>query len=77
MALISEIGSPVGSERWVKEGARLGHFVVHQIRRGMIVYRDGDKLREMAVETGASLPGIVQDIRPGGRKVSAATCREY
>ncbi len=72
MALISELGSAEGSERWVKEGTQLGHFVVQEIRRGAIVYRDGDNLREMAVERGASPPGIVRDIRPGSRRVSAA-----
>jgi hypothetical protein len=72
MALISEIGSAEGEERWVKEGAQLGHFVIHEIRKGMIVYRDGEQLREMAVEHGASVPSIVRDARPGSRKVSTA-----
>ncbi len=72
MALIAELGLPEGSERWVKEGTQLGHFVIQEIRRGAIVYRDGDNLREMAVEHGASPPGIVRDIRPGSRRVSAA-----
>lgn len=72
MALISETGSAEGNERWVKEGTQLGHFVIQEIRRGAIVYRDGDNLREMAVEHSASPPGIVRDIRPGSRRVSAA-----
>ena len=72
MALIGELGAPEGSERWVKEGARLGHFVIHEIRRGAIVYRDGEDLREMAVERSASPPSLVRDLRPGSLKVSAA-----
>ena len=72
IALISEVGSAEGSERWVKEGSALGHFVIQEIRRGSIVYRDGDQVREMAVEGGSSLPSIVRDIRPGARQVSAA-----
>jgi len=72
MALISEPGSPEGEERWVKEGTQLGHFVIHEIRRGMIVCRDGDQLREMAVEHGASVPRIVRDVRSGSRQVSSA-----
>ncbi len=48
MALVSEPGSGV---RWVKQGAHLGHFVVEKVERGMIVYRDGDRLLEMAVDT--------------------------
>ena len=72
MALIAEVGAAEGSERWMKEGARLGHFVIHEIRRGAIVYRDGENLREMAVERGASPPSLVRDLRPGSLKVSAA-----
>jgi hypothetical protein len=72
MALVAELGSDPGSERWVKEGAQVGHFVIHEIRRGAIVYRDGDNLREMAVERRASLPSIVRDLRPGSVRVSAA-----
>ncbi len=72
MALIGELGAGEGSERWVKEGARLGHFVIHEIRRGAIVYCDGEDLREMAVERSVSLPSLVRDLRPGSLKVSAA-----
>jgi hypothetical protein len=72
MALIAELGSDPGNEHWVKEGAQVGHFTIHEIRRGAIVYRDGDNLREMAVERRASLPSIVRDLRPGSIRVSAA-----
>ncbi len=48
MALVSEPGS---GTHWVKQGARLGHFVLEKVERGMIVYRQGDRLREMAVDT--------------------------
>jgi hypothetical protein len=72
MALVAELGSGPGSERWVKEGTQVGHFVIHEIRRGAIVYRDGDNLREMAVEHDASPPSIVRDLRPGSVRVSAA-----
>ncbi len=72
MALISEVGSAEGSERWVKEGSQWGHFVIEEIRRGSITYRDGDQVREMTVERGLSLPSIVRDVRPGARQVSAA-----
>jgi hypothetical protein len=72
MALISDVGAAEGNERWVKEGAQLGHFVIHEIRKGIIVYRDGEQLREMAVAHGASVPSIVRDARSGSRKVSTA-----
>jgi hypothetical protein len=73
IALVSDVGSPEEDQRWVKKGARLGHFVIHEIRRGMIVYRDGEQLREMAVERRTELPRIVRSTRPGSRTVSAAT----
>jgi hypothetical protein len=72
MALISELGSREGSERWVKEGSRVGHFTIHEIRLDSITYRDGDQLREMAVETAGRPMPIVRDTRPDSRRVSAA-----
>jgi hypothetical protein len=48
MALVSEPGS---EPHWVKQGTHLGHFVVEKIERGTIVYQDGDRLLEMAVNT--------------------------
>jgi len=72
MALISEVGSLDGSERWVKEGSQVGHFVIHEIRQGAIVYRDGDQLREMVVDIAAGSRSLVRDIRPGSRTASAA-----
>lgn len=72
MALISEVGSLEGNERWVKEGAQVGHFVIHEIRRGAIVYREGDQLREMTVDVAAAPRSLVRDIRPGSRTASAA-----
>ena len=41
IALISQPGSPERNKYWAKEGERLGHFVIHRIRHGVIVYRDG------------------------------------
>lgn len=72
MALIGEAGASQGSERWVKEGSEVGHFIIHEIRQDGVVYRDGDQLREMAVETAGSSGSIVQDTRPGSRKIIAA-----
>ncbi len=72
MALIVETAAMPGGERWVKEGTQIGHFVIHEIRKGMIVYRDGEQLREMAVEHGASVPSLVRDARSGSRQVSTA-----
>jgi len=72
LALVAETGAPEGAERWVREGSRLGHFVVQEIRRGALVYRDGASLREMTLEPGPNPSSLVRDIRPGSRQVSAA-----
>ncbi|HPC95341.1 MAG TPA: hypothetical protein PLU87_10380 [Sedimentisphaerales bacterium] len=48
MALIAEPGSSEADGRWVKEGNQLGHFVVHEIRKGIVVFRSGDDLHELA-----------------------------
>jgi hypothetical protein len=49
IALIWEPGAS-NAGRWMKEGAQIGHFTIHEIRPGSIVYLDGDKLCEMAIE---------------------------
>jgi hypothetical protein len=72
IALVAEVGSANGSERWVKEGSQVGHFVIHEIRQGAVVYRDGDQLREMTVDVAAAPRSLVRDIRPGSRTASAA-----
>jgi hypothetical protein len=72
MALVAEIGIGEGAERWVREGTQVGHFVIQEIRRGSITYRDGDQVREMAVEQASSPRSLVRDIRPESRQVGAA-----
>ena len=59
MAFISEPGAAEGQERWVKEGTRIGHFVIHEIRRGVVVYGDAEQLREIAVERSSASTGPV------------------
>jgi hypothetical protein len=72
MALVSEVGAAEDDGRWVKEGTRLGHFVIHEIRGSGIVYRDGEQLREMFVESASGPSSLVREIRPGSRSASAA-----
>jgi hypothetical protein len=72
MALIAEPGIAEGQERWVKEGAQIGHFVIHEIRRGVVVYSDGGQLHEMAVEHRMSRTSLVRSVQGGSLKVSAA-----
>lgn len=65
MALISEPGSPEGNERWIKEGARLGHLVIDKIKHGAVVYRDaGGQLHEMPVEHSPVAPNLVRNHIP-------------
>jgi hypothetical protein len=71
MALISDAAA-AENQRWVKEGSSYGPFVVHEIRRGTIIYREGDILCEAALDQGVRPPSIVHDLRGGSRKVSAA-----
>jgi hypothetical protein len=49
-ALIEEPGADSRNNRWVREGAHIGHFVIAQIRSGTVVCVCGDQKREMAVE---------------------------
>ena len=61
IALIAEPGSNEDNPRWVKEGERLGRFVIHKIRRGVVVYRDRNKqLHEMSIERKAA-PSLVRE----------------
>jgi len=60
MALISEPGGSEGERKWVREGATLGHFVVQEIRRGVVVLSDGDAVREMTAEPGPGRRSLVR-----------------
>ena len=72
MALVSDAAAGAENQRWVKEGSSYGPFVIHEIRRGTIIYREGDILCEAALDQGVRPPSIVHDLRGGSRKVSAA-----
>lgn len=47
MALVSEPGKGI---YWIKKDSHIEHFTVDHIKRGKIVYRDGNSLREMVVD---------------------------
>jgi hypothetical protein len=72
MALIAASSDGESEAKWVKEGAGIGHFVVHEIRQGAVVLRDGEQLRELAVERRRQSRTLVRDVRAGARRVSAA-----
>jgi hypothetical protein len=62
IALIRTPGSNEDNPRWVKEGDRLGRFVIHKIRRGVVVYQDqNEQLHEMSIERKAAAPSLVRD----------------
>jgi len=47
MALIDEPGKGL---HWVRQGTQVGYIVIHEIKRGMIFLRDGNRVQEMRVE---------------------------
>ncbi len=70
MALIAEVGQS-SEARWVKEGDRWGHFVIHEIRRGIVVCRSAEQLHEVVVERGTGLRSLVRNVGTETRKVGA------
>lgn len=74
MAMVFEPGS---GRRWVRQGTQLGHLVIEQINSTSVVYRDGQKRREMALASGAALAQYAKNLpqtrslpasRPPGRQ---------
>ena len=45
------IGEPGGEARWVRQGTRIEHLVIDQIKTGLVVYRDGTRLGEVSMVT--------------------------
>jgi hypothetical protein len=61
IALIRTPGSNEENPRWVKEGERLDHFVIHEIRRGVVVYQDeNEQLHEMSIEHKTATRSLVR-----------------
>ncbi len=56
MALIAEIGIESDAQ-WMKEGAVIGHFAIHEIRDGVVICLAGERRCELAVEQ--QLPSVV------------------
>ena len=52
MALVWEPG--IGFH-WIKQGSKLGHFVIDKIERGTVVYRNGSLQGKMSVDTKVSI----------------------
>ena len=61
IALIRAPGSSEENQRWVKEGERLDHFVIHEIKRGIVVYQDrNEQLHEMSIERKTATRSLVR-----------------
>jgi hypothetical protein len=67
MALIAEAASPDEVARWVKKGSQIGVWVVQEVRRGMVVVRNGEQVREVTVERSAMQRTLVKDVKQGTR----------
>ncbi|MGE5295214.1 MAG: hypothetical protein ACM3VT_10335 [Solirubrobacterales bacterium] len=72
MALVSGGNSREEAPRWVKEGSQFGAFAIHEIRRGQIVYRQGDQLYEVAIDHQVDQSSIVRGAHVDSPRVSAA-----
>jgi hypothetical protein len=60
MALVWEPGGGGNSYQWVKAGTKLGHFLIEEIKRGAIVYRNGGRVGKMLVEREPTQASIVK-----------------
>jgi hypothetical protein len=66
MALIVEPGAKDGG-RWVRQGAQIGHFVIHQIRPSSVLCQAGERVCKLAVEREAAPATVVAgSARPVG-----------
>lgn len=59
MALVSE-RNPDREPRWVREGSRIGPFTIQEIRRGAVLYRQGEMWREATVDPTDAPQSIVR-----------------
>lgn len=63
-ALVWEPGGDGKRQRWVKEGTRLGHFVVQKIESGVIVCLNGPQRHELKVEQQPARTSLVKRYEP-------------
>jgi len=71
MALVSSGDGSPQDQRWVREGAQFGSFVIHEVRRGGVTYREGDVLYEATVQRSENPRSLVRDLRGDPQHVSA------
>jgi hypothetical protein len=63
MALVSELGQE-GEAHWVREGTTVGHFVIHEIRDGIVICLSGERQCELAVEPQPSIAAFAIESGP-------------
>jgi len=63
IALLWQPGGGGGRFSWVRRGARLGHFVVEEIKRNTIIYGGGEQKHVMKVQRTSARPSLVWDHR--------------
>lgn len=62
---IALIAMPGTDAQWLREGEHMGHYVIHEIRPGVVVCLAGEQLHEMAVETEAVSAPLASTGRSG------------
>jgi hypothetical protein len=67
MALVCESHSADGVGNWVKKDSMVGPWLVREIRKGMVVVRNGEQVREVLVERSPLERTLVRDVRPASR----------
>ncbi len=69
MVLIAEPGAEAA--RWVRQGERIGHFAIHEIRPGSVIYLAGAELQEMTLQRDVS-PTVVASTGPDATPVPSS-----
>jgi hypothetical protein len=72
LALVWQPGAEDGTLQWVRQGDRLGRFVVDQIKHGAIVYRGGEQKHEMKVQADPAQESLVLSRRSDAGVTSKA-----
>lgn len=70
IALVWQPGGGGGTFQWIKQGARLGHFVVEEIKPGSITYVGGGQTHEMKVQHSPAKWNLVLERRTNPNRAS-------
>ncbi len=64
-ALVDEAGAEL---RWVRQGQPVGHFVLEEIKQGVVVLNDGQRTQEMA-----AMRPVVESLEAGAATAASAS----